>query len=73
VIPKTQAVFGWTLIGAKTTVTKDVPPYVILAGNPGKVIRVRFEKLMVDELLRLAWWDLPDEIVDALLPILEAV
>ncbi|MEL4427503.1 CatB-related O-acetyltransferase [Shewanella indica] len=49
------------VIGMGTIVTKDVPAYSIFCGNPGKVIKYRFEQDLVDELLRSKWWDLPDE------------
>ena len=37
--------------------TKDVPPYTIVAGNPAKVIRQRFNQEKIDKLLQLKWWD----------------
>jgi acetyltransferase-like isoleucine patch superfamily enzyme len=59
-------------IGANSVVVKDVPPYAIVAGNPGRVVRYRFEPHLIEELLELCWWDLDDEAVDALLPLLMA-
>ena len=44
------------IIGARAVVTKDVPPYGIVAGVPAKIIRYRFEPEVVRELLRLSWW-----------------
>ena len=44
------------VIGANSTVTKDVPPYAIVAGVPAKVISYRFEEEMIAELLKLEWW-----------------
>jgi virginiamycin A acetyltransferase len=41
-----------------------------VAGNPGRVIRYRFDQTIIEELLALRWWDLSDEIVDSLLPLL---
>ncbi len=58
------------VIGAKSVVTKDVPPYAVLVGNPGRVVRYRFDPNIVEELLKLSWWDLSDELVDTLLPFL---
>lgn len=45
------------IIGACTVVTKDVPPYAIVVGNPGKIIRYRFSQEIIDELLKLKWWN----------------
>lgn len=45
------------VIAANSVVTKDVPPYAIVAGVPAKVIKYRFPNEVVSELLRLKWWD----------------
>lgn len=45
------------IIGAGTVVTHDVPPYAIIAGVPGKVLRYRFSQDQIQNLLRIAWWD----------------
>jgi len=44
------------IIAAGSLVTRDVPPYAIVAGIPAKVIKYRFSQLEIDELLRLKWW-----------------
>jgi acetyltransferase-like isoleucine patch superfamily enzyme len=49
------------VIGANATVTKDVRPYAIVAGNPAVEIRRRFPDEQVERLLELAWWDWPLE------------
>lgn len=49
------------VIGANSIVTKDVPPYAIVAGNPGKVVKFRFEEKYIRELLAVQWWDMPEE------------
>ena len=49
------------IIGAEAVVSGDVAPYSIVAGNPARVIRRRFEDGIVARLLRLAWWDWPIE------------
>jgi len=46
------------IIGMGAIVTKDVPPYAIVAGVPGKIIRYRFDKKTIEKLLELKWWDL---------------
>lgn len=45
------------IIGARAIVTKDVPPYAIVAGNPATVIKYRFSQEMIQELLKIQWWD----------------
>ena len=47
------------IIGAYAVVTKDVPPYAIVAGNPATVIRKRFSDSDVERLLQIRWWDWP--------------
>jgi virginiamycin A acetyltransferase len=38
-------------------VTKDVPPYAIVAGNPAVIIKYRFSKDSIDLLQTMRWWD----------------
>ncbi len=52
------------IIGAHAVVGGRVPDYAIVAGNPGRVLRMRFDAAQIARLLRLAWWDWPiDHIV----------
>jgi acetyltransferase-like isoleucine patch superfamily enzyme len=44
------------VIGACAVVTRDVPPYAIVGGNPARLLRMRFEPDHISELQRLAWW-----------------
>ncbi|MBR1133524.1 chloramphenicol acetyltransferase [Bradyrhizobium iriomotense] len=45
------------VIAAGAIVTKDVPAYTIVAGNPARIVRRRFSEETADRLARLAWWD----------------
>ena len=45
------------VIGSKSLVTKDVPPYTIVGGNPAKIIRQRFDDKTIEKLLKIKWWD----------------
>ncbi|MFC7556711.1 CatB-related O-acetyltransferase [Pseudoroseomonas wenyumeiae] len=45
------------IIGAQAVVTKDVKPYEIVAGNPARVIRNRFDDETISRLLSVKWWD----------------
>ncbi len=49
------------IIGSSSVITKDVPDYSIVAGNPAKIIRKRFDDKTIARLLEIAWWDWPDE------------
>jgi tetrahydrodipicolinate N-succinyltransferase len=46
------------IIAAGSVVTKDVPPYAIVAGVPAVVKRLRFPQKTIERLLQLKWWDL---------------
>lgn len=49
------------VIGANSVVARDVPAFSIVAGNPAKVIRSRFEAKEIEILMDVRWWDWPDE------------
>lgn len=49
------------VVAAGTVVTKDVPPYAIVGGNPAKVIQYRFEKDIIDGLEKIKWWNWSSE------------
>jgi acetyltransferase-like isoleucine patch superfamily enzyme len=58
------------VIGAMAVITRDVPPYAIMAGNPARCVRHRFAEATIRDLLELAWWNWPDEVVDRYLPLM---
>lgn len=45
------------IIAAGSVVTKDVPPYAIVAGVPAKIIKYRFSEDIIERLLKSKWWD----------------
>lgn len=51
------------VIGANSLVNKDVPPYAIVVGSPAKILKYRFNKDIINELLELKWWDLPLDVI----------
>jgi hypothetical protein len=46
------------VIAAGAVVTKDVPPYAVVAGVPAAIKRYRFSDAIIERLLRSKWWDL---------------
>jgi virginiamycin A acetyltransferase len=53
------------IVAAASVVAADVPPYAIVAGNPARVVRRRYDDADVERLLAAAWWDWPVEAVTA--------
>ncbi len=49
------------IVAAGAVVTKDVPPYAIVGGNPAKLIRYRFDNDTIARLQKLKWWYWPLE------------
>ncbi|MGL4944500.1 MAG: CatB-related O-acetyltransferase [Thermoguttaceae bacterium] len=58
------------IIGMNSVVGHNVLPYAIVAGNPAKQIRKRFDDELVTLLQRMQWWNLSVEEINALIPIL---
>ena len=56
------------VVAAGAIVTKDVPAYTIVAGNPARTIRRRFPEAVTDGLAALAWWDWDHEALRSALP-----
>jgi virginiamycin A acetyltransferase len=50
-------------IAANSVVTKDIPDYSIVGGNPAKVIRLKHNEQTIAEFNKIKWWDWDDPIV----------
>jgi acetyltransferase-like isoleucine patch superfamily enzyme len=69
------------IIGARATVLRDVPPYAIVVGTPGRVLRLRFPEPAVERLLAVAWWrysiydlfEAPMDSIEQALDVIEAL
>lgn len=57
ILPGCKDIGHGAIIGAGAVVTKNVPAYAVVAGNPAKILKFRFEKNEIDKLLHGEWWD----------------
>lgn len=58
------------IIGVGSVVTKDVPDFAVVAGNPARVIKYRFSEEQCKALLHISWWDWPEDEVRLAVPYL---
>lgn len=58
------------VIGCNSVVSRNVPPYTIMAGNPAKEVKKRFSPEQIERLLNSCWWDLERDQLVKLLPLL---
>ena len=56
------------VVAARAVVTRNVPAYGVVAGNPATLLRYRFDPEVIERLLRTAWWTWPAERVEAAIP-----
>jgi len=62
------AIGSGAVVGMGSVVTKNVPDYAIVAGNPAKLIRYRFTAEVVEVLLAYKWWDFSPEKLERIGP-----
>ena len=58
------------VVAARAVVTKDVPAYAVVGGNPAQVIRYRFDEETIAKLLKLKWWDWAEEAAKEAMPLI---
>lgn len=58
------------IIGANSVVGSDVAPYTIVAGNPARLVRKRFDDELTELLLAFQWWDKSVDEINGLIPVL---
>jgi virginiamycin A acetyltransferase len=58
------------IIGTKSVVGSNIEPYSIIAENPAKIIRKRFDNELIEIMLKLKWWDKTIEEINKLIPVL---
>ena len=58
------------IIGANSVIGSDVEAYTIVAGNPARIIRKRFDDDLIKLMLEWKWWDYSIEEIDGIIPIL---
>lgn len=58
------------IIGCNSLVTKDIPAYCVVGGNPARIIRKRFDDELIDLLEKFKWWDKSPKEIKKIIPIL---
>ena len=64
ILPNVKKIGNGAIIGAGTILTKDVEPYSIVVGNPGRCIGKRFDDKVIRQIEETKWWDMSkDELI----------
>lgn len=58
ILPSVKIIGRGSVVAAGSVVTKDVPRYAIVGGNPAKVLRYRFPEHVIEAIERTSWWSL---------------
>lgn len=57
ILPSVSHIADGAVIGAGSVVTKNVPPFAVVAGNPSQIIRYRFKEETIRKIVQSGWWD----------------
>ncbi|MCL2140896.1 MAG: CatB-related O-acetyltransferase [Dehalococcoidia bacterium] len=58
ILPSVKFIGRGSVIGAGSVVTHDVPPYAIVAGNPVRLIKMRFDEKTIERIEKSQWWEM---------------
>lgn len=61
ILPSVKFIGRGSIIGAGSIVTHDIPPYAVFAGNPARLMKMRFDKETIDHIEQSRWWELSIE------------
>jgi virginiamycin A acetyltransferase len=68
IMPSVTKVGDGAVVAAGAVVNKDVPPYAVVAGNPARIVRYRFDQETIEHLLTEKWWE---KHIEDIRPVLE--
>lgn len=60
-----------SIIAAGALVSRDVPAYGVVAGNPANLVKLRFSETDIDRLMALSWWDWPIAMITHYRPLIQ--
>ncbi len=61
------------IVGARAVIAKDIPPYAVVVGNPARIIRYRFDEDTIQKLLKIRWWNFPEDRIRELMPLMKDI